>query len=98
MSKSRALGIAANASSVQVCRDLALLHEDYMRVLASEKKKSKCSSCDTAGPAFNEIRNRAFQTIIDLSDTDFILLKAFLRETTISFYIGESPNIKRITR
>lgn len=98
MSKSRALNIAANASSVSVCRTLALLHEEYMRVLTHVKKTAKCSSCNVAGPEFDEIRNKAFLTIQKLDDNEMKSLKAFLLEKEISFYVGEPPNLKRITR
>lgn len=98
MTKPRALNIISNPSAIQVCRAIALLYEEYQRLVSSLKLQLGCSSCDKAGAHFDGIRTKAFECIRDLNEPDMIRLKAFLREESLSFYIGEAPNIKRITR
>ena len=98
MSKSRALGIIANPSMVTVCREVALLHEEYQRTLSEVKKRAGCASCNTANPEFDGIREKSFNLIKNLPDSDLRRLKILLMEDVLSFYVGEPPNIKKITR
>ena len=101
LNQARALDIISNPQAQLLVPQLAVIYEAFQsgsRKIAADRSGKACKSCGRTD-ASDKLRETAFNSMLSLSQDQWVKLKSFLREQDIYCYIsvpGSQPQVRKL--